>query len=481
MEENVENFDVVVAGGGMAGVLAAARIALARPDLKLAILEREPVLGGRLRGVGSGSKAVHGYGLNAASDALFHLWQRTIEAGDSIESPDDAAVAIPTPVERRLSRIGVMAGGKIAEFPVDQWFTAKGARAMGGLAAAREWTEVEGIFRAGASAASGADLLVEQVQDADGAEADDDENHESEGEPVDKAAHGPSLAKAFAQVWPKTRKAASAVVLEHFALAFGIPDLWSATALAVMQRAHFHSGRLHTGIWDQAIQSLVNRPWFAQRVAVMTGTRLVDAVRENNSWRLTTDLGVIGAKSLVVAQPPWQVLAWLRRPHWPPQLLQVATKTKPVSAVVLADRLRRDEPSLPDVLMIPSEGVQAIRSGAGEICFQATIDYEMSLSAPAVVKAVRGAKRARKKLAAMFPDLIVEDNHIALLPVAWAQPLSPGERRWIARITSKKAMLPGIAFCGDAYGTSFDGDANLTASLAQAVDHVVSGLPPAVG
>ena len=129
---------------------------------------------------------------------------------------------------------------------------------------------------------------------------------------------------------------------------------------------------------------------------------------------------------------------------------------------------------IPDVIIVPAEKVQIVRNGKDEICFQATIDYEMSLQAPAVVKAVKQLKRARKKLLALYPGLVTEGNHVALQPIAWAQSPLHADRRWIERVGKKTFNSKNLAFVGDAYGTTYDGDANLAKSVSTACDAVLS-------
>lgn len=474
MEQNAPqtDFDVVIAGGGAAGVLAAARLALSRPAGRIALLEKDPTLGGRLRGTDRAAQ-VHGYGLDAASDGLYEFWRQTLLAGDGHEGEGKL------PSDRRQQRVGVMAGNKIAEVAIDLWFTAKGARMLGGLVAAREWPEVEEIFRAGATGAGapvpapakaqrkGATLAAPAEAAEDEAEGGDEEEEEAEA----------TLDHPVSHYWKRTRKAASAEVLEHFACAFGIPDVWTASAAAVAERARYYASRLHAGVWDEAIQQLTSRPWFKERVTVLTNTRVVDAERLGDVWTLSTDAGPLTGLALVVAQPPWQAMAWLKRSLWPAQLLHVASKTKPVSTVVLSEHVETPELDIPDVVLVPSERAQIVRNGPREICFQATIDFELSMQAPAVVKAVRSLKRARKKLLMMYPGSVSETGHIALIPVAWAQPPAQAERRWLLRATKKSPNTPALAFCGDAYGDSYDGDANVVKSLLGACEAVVGALP----
>ena len=150
--------------------------------------------------------------------------------------------------------------------------------------------------------------------------------------------------------------------------------------------------------------------------------------------------------------------------------------------VVLTERLLFAEDvahDLPDVTIVPAERVQIIRSGERELCFQATIDYELSLQAPAVIKAVKALKRARKKLQQIYPDTVSESGHVALLPVAWAQSPVHSDRRYLERLDKKSFQTPTLAFCGDAYGARYDGDANLIQSVFLASAAIGSNIEPA--
>ena len=466
------DFDVVIVGGGAAGVLAAARLALACPNGKIGLIEKDAVLGGRLRGTDR-SAQIFGYGLNAASDTLYQFWRQTI-LGDGYQGEIEADRL----GDRRQQRVGVLAGSKISEVPIDQWFTSKGARMLGGLVAAREWPEVEQLFQSGTVAE--AHLPAKPARKGAQAAALADEAMKDSEWVGDEEAAGATLDHPVSQLWKRTRKAASAEVLEHFACAFGIPDVWSASAEAVAERARYYGGRLYAGIWDDAIRQLIERPWFKARVTVLVGTRVVEAEPTPDRWTLSTDAGPITGRALIVAQPPWQAMAWLKRSLWPAQLLHVASKTKLVSVVVLSELVEQPDLDIPDILIVPSEHAQIIRNGPREITFQATIDFELSMQAPAVVKAVRSLKRARKKLLALYPGSISETNQIALIPVAWAQPPAHSERRWLLRAAKKPANAASLAFCGDAYGGSYDGDTNVVKSLLAACAAVAEVLPVSV-
>ena len=462
------SFDVIIAGGGPAGILAAARLAAARPGIKIALVEREPRLGGRLRtgGNAAGVKDADdtaalsfSYGLNGISDALFGFWNETLK-----HDPD--APDLVTLATTRQQRAGVLAGNRINAIEIDQWFTAKGARTLGGFAASRQWPDVEEVLNPGALALAAAEKERLKAQGRKGAskaaaaaptedESDDEENE----------AEGDERSYPFSHYWKSPRKAPAAVVVEHFASAYGIPDIWTASVDALRERSRFHSGRLHSGVWDDAIAALLALPEVKAAVTVFLNTRVVNARRTDGVWTVDADGGAMTAKSLVVAMPPWIAVTWLPRTVWPPHVLQIASKTKPVSAVILSERLLDRAIDLPDVVVVPSERAQIVRTSDGEVTFQATIDFELSLQAPAVVKAVKALKRARKKLLTLYPGCVTETNKLALQTVAWAQSPSHADRRVMERMEKKAFNTASLSFCGDAYGGSYDGDANVLSSV----------------
>lgn len=447
-------YDVIIAGGGASGILAAARIAAAHPGARILVLEREAVLGGRLRATEPAERRF-GYGLNAVSGPLFDFWARTL-AHDAPDAPELSAL-----IPHRHQQAGVMQGAKIAATSIDQWNTPKGARLLGGMVAQKQWPDVEAILtpQAGASA------------------ADDDDDEEAEAESDDAPVAAAAKSHHFAHYWQLTRKAPAAIVLEQYGAAYGVFDVWGAEPAALAERARYHGSGLHAGDFAPAIAALTHGTHFQESVTVKCSARVVDASFANETWTVVAEGDTYRGKALVVAQPPWQAAMWLPRPLWPASLLQVASKTKPVSIVVLAETLTRAAPEdLPDVLVVPAEGVQIVRNGPSDIAFQATIDYELSLSAPAVVKAVRSLKRARKKLLALYPGLISEGNRIALVPVAWAQSPAHADKRWLNRLDKKAFNTPVLSFCGDAYGARYDGDSNLLRSLITACDAVGKGI-----
>lgn len=446
---NPESYDLIIAGGGPAGLLTAARLAAARPGIRIVILEKESSLGGRLRSAPVAGRALS-HGLNGVSDALFELWNQTLKLDP--EGPDLATL---TP--QRQSATGVLAGNRISQVAIDQWFTPKGARTLGGFAASRQWPEVEEILRAGATAGTTED----EDEDESVAEADD----AVEMKAVADKTH------PFSHYWKKQRKSPATIVMEHFGSAYGIPDIWSSTLNALQERSGFHAGRLHCGNWDEAINALLAIPAVAEAVSIRLSSRIARAEKDADGiWTIAAEGGEYRAPALVVAQPPWLAAHWLPRAYWPPHVLQIASKTKPVSAVVISERLLLPQIAIPDVLVVPAEKVQIIRVSEHEVCFQATIDFELSLQAPAVVKAVKQLKRARKKLLMLHPGIVSEDDRIALQTVAWAQSPAHADRRVLERLEKKPCSTKSLAFVGDAYGGSYDGDQNIVRSLGRALE-----------
>lgn len=494
-------FDVIVAGAGIAGTLAALRLAVGRvverdadgggdsSPLKILLVEKEGVPGGRLRSLAPDSPDAHdhgdghptwGYGLNGMSKPLIDFWQQTMRADpESSWDPDSFAA-------REQGSLGILSGSDLSTIPLDQMFAGKGARALGGMAAARQWEHVTNILAAGSRA--------DEAELPDDADAPSSEGEEPAEEKAESKAEDKSDLQSFANVWKESRKAPAAVVLEQFSPVIGITDLWSTPPEAFRQRVGYHTGPLKRGPWQVAIHESLQKYIDAGIITLMTSCRVMAASFEgklpdpaksaaknidNGKWHLTTSKGVFTAPRLVVAQPPWQALLWLPKHFWPASLLAMASKVKPVSAVTLTERIENPaEADLPDLIMIPAEGVQAVLSSADEITFQATIDYEISVQAPEVVKAVKRLKRARKKLLTARAGCMSENERIALVPVAWGQSAAVSEAKLLQRVAKSNISSANLAFCGDCYGASYVGDENVIKSVVSATNIIGQSLQP---
>ena len=420
-----ETYDVMIVGAGLSGVLAAARIHEQHPDYRILLVEKENRPGGRLRATDTRAGR-YSYGLGHISPALFEFWNQTMKA-------DPEGQDLPGYRERQPDSLGVLAAGKISMVPLSEAFGTTGARAIAGGAAVRDWKLVDKLF---------------------------------EGEEKGLKA----IDQAFAQAWSGTRKSPSAIVMEHLSRCWGVPDLWTAHTRGVLDRARRSADPAVSGRWEDALDDLLARAGDA--LTLEQNCRIIRADRQEDVWVLSSGQESFRGHRLVVAQSPWEALDWLPKEHWPPALLSVAMKTRPVSLVTLTVTFDYGEPeAIPRMLLVPAEDVQMMKDGH-ELCFQATLDYELTLQSPAVVKAVKRLRRSLKKLGKALEGITFSEEHIALLPVAWTQPPDLSDKRWISRLKSASLQSAQLMFCGDTYDNQFDGDQNLIRSL-QAIDVVL--------
>ncbi len=426
-----QNFDVAVVGAGLAGILSARRILIENPTFRVVLVDREKSVGGRLRS----SNATAGSwntGLGLISEDLYNFWNETLKSDP--DAPD-----LPSFGEHPLCRLGFVNASKIAETTTKDLLTAKGARVLGGLAASRDWiTDQEFFQREGAT--------------------------------------GQDKVRPFSEIWPKSRKDASSAVMTQLNSLLGIPDLWHAAAQAVCQRANQLQGARMIERQTEAFEATIATPFFENRLSLRLGEQVISATFTGEKiWLLNTQLGTICAKNLVVAQPPWQALDWVPQKYWPPEILSLANRARPASLVVLSEKITNTSSELaelPDAIVIPVEEVHAIVCRDGTLSLQAVLEFERSMDHPEVVKSIRRLRRARKRLGQIYPWILTESEHIALLPVGWAQPYDSSEHRYIERLSEPWHRRNHLFFCGDSYGASYDGDANLLRSVVAVADQL---------
>ena len=410
--------DILIAGGGPAAILAAARIARTRPEARIVVLEKDAALGGRLRATDHHSHFT--YGLNFISPALFEFWNGTLKADP--ESPD-----LPHFTTGRFATAGVLAASHLTEVPVTELFSPTGFKAVAGPAGGRDWTKWAAYLDGIAS---------DERKDAN-----------------------------FHHVFKSDRQAPAAIALGHMLRAGGVTDLMSANATAVAIRARMLGEGWYAGRWEEALGVTLRS--CASTVSVVTQCRIIGAARGDAGWTLTTEQGPFTAPILIVAQTPWDTGMWLPKDEWPQPLVSLVNHVQPVSVLALNLTLGRTD-AIPDLMLIPAEEVQIVKTASNEVCLQATIDFELTFEAPAVVKAVRRLRRARKKLEQFLPECHVSDEHLALLPAAWVPPVAHSDHRFVERLRKGDFQKPDLMFCGDAYGPDYDGDKNLIQSVLAA-------------
>ena len=123
------SYDVIIAGGGLAGILAAVKLHQAQPDLSILLLEKEAQLGGRLRRQDVANNQWN-YGFYAIHAALFDVWDQLLKTDP--EAPD-----LPTYARGTVEDGGILAAQHITPINVRQLFSPEGARAIAGGALAR--------------------------------------------------------------------------------------------------------------------------------------------------------------------------------------------------------------------------------------------------------------------------------------------------------------------------------------------------------
>jgi glycine/D-amino acid oxidase-like deaminating enzyme len=415
------SFQVIIAGAGVSGLLVAHRYCVANPEGKILILEKDSRAGGRLGTLEGDSR---GMGFNTVTPRLFDFWNQAIKQ-------DPEADDLPTLVSERQTRAAVLMGNKFSNFESKNFCTDKGVRALGGLAAQRQWGDVTSLL-----------------------------NSET------------SFDKTFAEVWKSPRKSPATLVLETYAQAFGITNIWEATPGAIAQRGAIYASEPFTGNWTPALKALTKKYEESGQITIQTGARIIDATRDGDEWQIQTAQGFFFGAKLVIAQAPWIAAQWLPKPLWPTQLLTVVNKTKPVSLVTLScPILEGDTKDVAQFIVVPSESIQASVS-PNEIVFQATIDFELSLQAPDVVKAVKRLKRAHRKFLLAATHIKTGVERLSLVPVAWAQTPIMQERKYLDRLKMENIQDNHLAFCGDAYGQSLNGDDNLIESVVSASEAI---------
>ena len=252
--------------------------------------------------------------------------------------------------------------------------------------------------------------------------------------------------------------------MSQWAPVWGVGDLWQMSLSDFVEKKESFSKCLYSGDMSRIIHDIVGALKDKASVDFYNSCRVMSAEKDKDQWIIKGTSEVVSARKLVVAQNPWEAMQWLSKDFWPTRLAQVAAKAKPISAVVLCGHLNK-EIDLDDLTLVPSESTQVWKTDKGALCFQVTLPFELTLSAPAVVKAIKRLKRARKKLfAALDLESAFDKEYISLIPVAWAQPQTAAERRVMSKIKDVDIVCDDLAFCGDSYGVDSDGDYNIIQS-----------------
>lgn len=424
-----QNYDAIIAGGGLSGALTACKILSSLPNAKILILEKEKFSGGRLRTTDK-EQGKWSFGINAITPDLKKF---SVETIGSVFPEFDLSNYNPLDV----NRFAQLSGSKLSEFSNSDVLSPSGAKAMGGRNAGKEFADVESLF----------------------------EKSEGDGYVDDKLSKQLKL----------KRKSPGSVVLEHQATAFGIPDVWNAGVELLKSKKETYSSGLVRARWDEVCEDILEGLNEKENVTFHNSCHIISAKKnDSNGFTLKTEKGIFETSALIIAQNPWAANRWLDKEFFPVSLINLVLKSKPVSLVTLSC-VKKSDDLIPDMTIIPAEKTQVI-SYENSITFQATIDYEMSLASLEVVKAVKRLRRARKRMDQFFENTEFDGEFVALLPCAWPIPAGVSDRKLVEKLTPEALCNNGIQFCGDTYGTALEGDSNIISSVKHATLSAISAI-----
>ena len=409
------NFDVIIAGAGVAGVLTANRISHASQKTTVALLDLHPSIGGKLRSTEWSNKHFS-CGMETISSKLFEFIKNSWSS-----SPKGKTTAIA--LQPVSSTIGILSGGKLQKISTEELISEKGARYLVGANIRKEWGELNKII-----------------------------------------SNDPSYEVNIHKIISRTKKTPAAVAANVFCHTLGIPSTYHTSLKVVKERFEYTKDLLYQTNWETALQKFVNQDisknihFFPQKI--------ITAVKEKNNWQIDTLQETFTCKKLIVAHSPWESIEWLEKKETPQAVLNVALKTRPVSQVVLNKQLTT-EVDLPSTIIIVSEQVTAhVQQHC--ITFSTFIDYEQSTDALAVVKAIKRLKRSFRKLSKYCSTISVKDEHVALYPIGWAQCIGKNDHKMLQLLNDYKYYSDSLAFCGESYGSSYNPDSNLIKSVLAA-------------
>ncbi|MBI2603325.1 MAG: NAD(P)-binding protein [Deltaproteobacteria bacterium] len=405
--EKTQPHSIIIAGAGLAGLLAAARLRQAFPSASLLLLEKEKQAGGRLRA--SEEDCEWGPGLGYVTPDLQEFFARSFTGEDEVP-------AAPT-----LEAVGLLLGQELRSLSGQNLFSEETARILGGAVAAKQWKELASFW-------------------------EDEKNFTA-------------LGKAL----PIGKKDPFWDVLEASSFPLGIVDIRETSIASLIDRSRYFAKGLHPAPWKKSIETLLAQ----HTLEFQSEQTIIASSYSDGLWNLRTGKGTFTSKALLVAQPPWEATSWLQREDCPPSFLSLALKHSPVSLLTLSLRFD-DAVSCPPRLVLPKDGVQVLKITERELCMQVIIDFETFLDAPGVVSAVKRLKRARKKICRYLGLGDAKDEFLALRPVGWAQDTRAGGRKFVEGFDFAHFNRPHLAFCGDSYGSSYDPDQNLIKSLLAA-------------
>lgn len=413
-QEDHAIFDMTIVGGGLAGILLASRLESSFSG-SILLLEAHNSFGGRSRLVDWEKKEwspAPGILSQKLSQFIGHLF---LSKSSSTEAP-----------EFEPARFGLFAQNKMTSFSSLSDKDCVLIKTLGGLAAKKQWLNRWGkIFQS--------------------------EDEESQKTPLAKLLH-------------LNQKDALASLLKLFSFSLGLSSWLHTSPRALKERAEYQSSLGHSTFMKDLAGSLCVGSAEASSLSLAPGEKVLLARKEEDLWCLKTTKRKIKTRRLVVAQSPWEALTWMDRKDLPQEVLKMALRSKPTSLVLLTKKLVEPFEDLPDQTLVSSESVVVYKS-QDSLCFTYALDYESSMSAPEVTKAIKALRRSAIKLSKHFPELNLEEEAIALFPISWGQSAGAKDCDLVEKMTDYPFFRKDLLFCGESYGKSYRPDENIIQSV----------------
>lgn len=429
-----ESYDVIIAGAGWAGILAMLRLRVLHPECRILILDRLKRPGGRCRsfseqaGSGTEVRQTWGLGFESITQDLYNFFLRSIVG--LFDDEDQDFLAAFNQLKSSSRRMSLLSGKEWTEISTSELLTRSVAKTLVGQGGLTDWDEFENVLK-------------------DTPEID---SQQALSQRIKISKKNPNSSLPF---------------LDFFSNPLGIAEMQSSTVSSIRERSEYINSCTVHADWSHIFHSVLEHKKIAESVIFQADCLIVDSTyhKDSSTWELQTEQGSYRGQSLIIAQSPWEALEWIDQAQCPPLFISMAQKFQPVSMVSLSFVLDQVLPFL-DTAFVLSEKVQAVRQNGNVLCLQAVVDFEQSLDAPNVLKAIKRLKRAFKKIsAATEQELNGRQEYLALHSVAWAQSTHNFYKKYVSGLDLLKLNTASLSFCGEAYGSSYHPERNIIQSL----------------
>ncbi|MDD9951313.1 MAG: NAD(P)-binding protein [Zetaproteobacteria bacterium] len=438
--DQLSQVDVCVVGAGLAGVLTALRLAEACPQQKVVIWEQSSRVGGRARTT-HGKDDLSGVGFSLVTEEMFAFLRRTFQP---LLGTEGLTASLAVPVKSAM----VLHQQKFKSLSWSTYFSDVGLRTVSSGEVATIWRRLE------------QQMMALEVPQRD---------------------------VPLAKIWSESKKHPALRAIEQWLHPLGFSgELLTWSVRALLERLEYSRALSWELSWDHLDVMLSDLEGSMANLQILRGTKLMKAIpAQTLGWKLVGPELQMDARYLVNATPPALMSDWLEMEWLPRPVMQQAIKVLPVSLVKLSlDLPQLDEswsaeaPNFCPATWILVENVTFQLEGEGKVSFKTWIDFEQSLDAPSVVKAVRRLRRAKEKLLRSL-GLVDQGSsaqgreRIALVPVGPGHPATSLAARLGAYLELEQSLHGKyISFCGDMLGSSFSPDKNLMTSVVRVCDKV---------